>query len=265
MKIDHEFYLMHILLSESTYYSLLQDMHRFNFFHEINGEKTININRFVNKILPTTISYRQEKDTIFKKTILKKYSKFLKYNDEEATTFLLLLANENFYGDDLLSYHKINISLRISKSNMELMDTIFEDLIDFNIQKSKFIRNLLNQYSNLKLDTRELICFNKEYHLFEKAIEKKNLIKYSMNGRIEEALPILIHTCPYDNEIYLFTIKRINTNELELKTLRLCDIENIFITDKTLEINNISEIKEEINNYVFELKYFDNRVLVIKG
>lgn len=265
MKIDHEFYLMHILLSESTYFILLQDMYRFNIFQEVNGEKTINLNRFVNKILPTTISYRQEKDKIFEKTILKKYSDYLKYNDKESTTLLTLLANENFYGDDLFSYRNIKITLRISKANMKLMDYIFEDLIDFKIQKSKFIRNLLNQYSDLKPDIREFICYNKEYHLFEKAIEKKSIIKYVLDGTTEEALPILIHTCPYDSEIYLFTIKRINNNELELKTIRLCNIENITIIDKTLEINNLDELQEKINDYVFELKYFDNRVIIIKG
>ena len=42
--IDHENYLFHFHISQSTYYLLLQDMHRFNMYKSRNGEKTINMN-----------------------------------------------------------------------------------------------------------------------------------------------------------------------------------------------------------------------------
>lgn len=85
--IDHDYYLLHILLSKSTFYTLIQDMHQFGIYQDVKGEKTININRFVNKILPIIIDFRRRQNKKFKKTILKKYSDFLKYTDDEARIF----------------------------------------------------------------------------------------------------------------------------------------------------------------------------------
>ena len=261
--IDHDYHLLHILLSKSTFYVLIQDMHQFGIYQDVKGEKTININRFVNKILPIIIDYRRRQNKKFKKTILKKYSDFLKYTDDEAMDLLILLADDNYYSDDSLSYHNEKISIRISKENMELMDSIFEDLVDFGINKSKFVRSLLNQYSDMKLDIREFICFNKEYHLFENAIEKKSMIKYSVNNSIEEAYPIMIHTCPYNSEIYLFTLKKLIENKLELKAIRLCDMNNIKMIDNNFVIEDEEKTLHLINDYVFDLKYYDNEAIVI--
>lgn len=260
--IDHDFYLMHILLSKSTYYVLLQDMHTFCMFKDANGNNIVNINRFVNKILPIMIKYKKRKDEHFVKIISKKYSNFLKYNDEDAISFLLYLANDNYFSDDNINYHNERISLRISKANMELMDPILEDLEEYNVKKSKFLRSLLNQYSDLKLDVREFICFNKEYNLLEKAIQKKSMIKYYINNICEEAMPILICTCPYNSEIYLFTIKIIKDNKLELKAIRLCEIENISFIDGALDLFN-EKINLIINDYILKINYFENSVFII--
>lgn len=251
--IDHEQWKLKIKLSASTNYLINQDMYRFGFVKKNN---IANSNYFLNRILPIIYSYRMKQDECFLMILEKKY---LKMQDEygEIEKKELIQQINDFYYEDEISYHEEEINLRISNDNMGLFSHVIEDDIERRIKKSPFFRSLINQYSNLKLDMREFLCFNNEYHIIEEAIESNSIIKFVVENKKIELLPKRIHTCPITSDIYILGLIRLNAQTLVIKSYRIFDILNPHIIKKDFPIFNQQKIENEIEDFVINLEYLD--------
>lgn len=241
--IDHEEYKIKIKLSSSTYMILLQDMDRFGF---IKSNEEFNINSFINYILPIIYEYRNIKDNKLVELLSK--SILLKELD-------VLVDKINYlFNEDDISYHNEIINLRISKKNMELFDSIFNDK---HKKKSTYIRSLLNQYSSLKLDMREFVCFNKEYHFIESAIKNSLILEIFAINKKMQIMPILIETCQINSEIFIFGLTNID-NKIYIKSIKLCDLRNLHIIGKSNYVELDSNMNEKIEKYILEFEYLNN-------
>lgn len=253
--IDHEQWKLKIKLSSSTYNLINQDMYRFGFVKKNN---IANTNYFINRILPIIYSYRMKQDERFLKILEKKFLNILSESNKISKKELIQQIN-NFYYEDEISYHEEEVNLRISNDNMDLFSNVIEDDFERKMKKSTFFRSLINQYSNFKLDIREFLCFNKEYHKIEDAIENNNVIKFVSNGENVELIPKRIYTCPITSDIYIFGLIRLNSNTLVLKSYRIFEILNLHIIQKSMQIINQQKIEQEIDNFVINLEYLDTK------
>lgn len=240
--IDHEEYKVKVKLSASTNFLLQQDMFRFGF---VKNNEEPNINYFINHILPIIYRYRKTQDN----SLEKKLSKICR----QEVMYSLINELNSFYYEDTISYHNEIINLRISKKNMELFNHIFSDA---SYKKSTIIRSLINQYSNLKLDMREFLCFNAEYHLIEKALCKYNVTLMN-NGKRTIFFPIEISTCPINSEIFVFGLC-VDGHNLNVKAIRLCDVNIIQKNETNLIFHFTEEVKIKVDEYILNLEYLDN-------
>lgn len=248
--IDHEEYKMKIKLSASTNMLLLQDMDRFGF---IKSNEEVNTNYFINYILPIIYQYREEQNQKLKKKLLDK-------SLVQSSIDEFIEEMNNFYFEDDISYHNEVINLRISNKNMELFQRIFNESAK---KKSTFIRSLINQYSSLKLDMREFLCFNNEYHLIEEAINKY-VIQADINDGEFQFLPIGIETCSINSEIYVFGLY-IEKKEMFIKAFRLCEISNIKKTEQSFDFKLTEAMKNNIDEFIFGLEYLNDNCKKLGG
>ena len=241
--IDYEEYKIKVKISASTNFLIQQDMDRFGFFR--TNKKKLNINSFINYILPIMYKYRQNKDNKLEKEISNNLIKNCNINE------FIDKLNKLYYDD--ISYHEETINLRISKSNIELFDKIFSNT---KIKKSTYIRTLINQYSSFKLDEREFLCFNKEYHEIDKALDK-NIVNISTREGEFNILPIEIITCPITSNIYVFGLY-VEDSVLFIKSIKLCDIYKIKQTTDVANFAINDSIKKQIEEYFIDLQYLKN-------
>lgn len=250
-KIDHEEYKVKIKVSDSTYFLLKQDMFRFGF---IKTNEEANVNLFINYVLPIMYLFRLKQNDSLK-------SKLNNLNIKEDTIENIVETTNNFYNEDDISYHNEIINIRISTKNMDIFSFLFKDKSK---KKSTFLRSLINQYTNLKLDIREFLFFNDNYHLVEKAMKKKYIVKFIYNENEVFIFPIDIDTCPIDSEIFIFGISNKN-GKLFINAFKLCDMNNLCMTNKAFDIKISDNMKKIIKEFIIDLKYLENDCELLGG
>lgn len=103
---------------------------------------------------------------------------------------------------------------------------------------------------------REFLCFNYEYHLIEEALNKY-FIKIDLNNGKFQFLPIGIGACSINSELYVFGLY-IEKKEMFIKAFRLCEISNIKKTEQSFDIKLTETMKNNIDEFIFGLKYLDD-------
>ena len=98
--IDYEEYKIKVKISASTNFLIQQDMDRFGFFR--TNKKKLNINSFINYILPIMYKYRQNKDNKLEKEISNNLIKNCNINE------FIDKLNKQYYDD--ISYHEETIN-----------------------------------------------------------------------------------------------------------------------------------------------------------
>lgn len=245
--IDFEQWKIKVSLSTSTNNVLLYDMFKYGFVKNNDTEK-VNKNLFINKMLPRLFEYRQYRDKKFNKLLDK--IKLFNNIDEDTKILLDFYINDFFYNNDM-SIHDEKIDIRVSKNNISFFEEHFQNIESCNINKSSFIRSLLNQYANMTVDKREFIFFNKEYHLIEKAIEKHIMVQCDD----AKTFPVAIVTCPFDNEIYIVSLI-MKDKEYIITSDNIWIYNDCRIINTNIEIN-IDDINDKIQEYIDDYKYIE--------
>lgn len=218
--------------------------------------KIANTNSFINRILPIIYTFRKKQDDKFMNFLDKKYSILKDQNGEINKNELIQEINKFYYEDDI-SYHEEEINLRIANNNMNMFSHIIEDEYEKRIKKSTYFRSLINQYSNLKLDLREYICFNKEYEKLENAIENKFFINFQFQNENIEIFPIRIYTCPITSDIYVFGVLRTNDKNIFLNVYRIFEMTNPHIIQKKFDYLPLPKIEQFIHDFIIHFEYLD--------
>lgn len=244
--IDHEEFKIKIKVSSSTNKLIQQDMFRFGY---LKGNDELNPNLFLNHLLPIMEKYRRELNDKLRKKFTK--AKELKNIDDAID-----LINNHYYEDHFDLCDEV-INLRIAKENMKVFSNNHK-------KTSTYLRTLINQYANMILDSREFLFFNDEYNLIGKAIEKNKIILLIYNDNELYFSPIVIVTCPIDNDIFIIGLLE-EDNKLYIKAVKLCEIEDINILNEqsTFEIDERNN--EEIFEYINSLEYIDNDSKLLGG
>lgn len=242
MKIDHEEYKLKIKITKSSYILLRQDMWRFGY---IRGENELNYNGFINTLIPKMYRYRKYHN--------KKLMKVLQnYLGNEIDSDVIEIVNDAIYDDSDIGYFSEVMNLRISKENMKLYDRI---LMENQKNKSYYIRSLVNQYSNLKLDVRETIFFNDYYNIICENIYKRKII-FHFDDCSMEIFPIDLRTCVITGEIYIFGVIN-KQKKIYIQSFRICEIRKINISNK-IDLILKEETKDKIDKYIYDLEYLES-------
>ena len=198
---DYEEGRISIRLSEGTFYALQRDISNFCF---LNSDGSCNENGFYNCILPilheNRSMYREKLRNVLKKRFLDKIKP--EYREdvfEELDDIFNIVQHE----DKGIQYHQAKLDIRLSKDNMRFFSPIFTLLKRQKIAKSAYIRNLLNEYTYLRTDEREYLCYVNEYEEIMQASLDKLVIECVENEKKETIFPITVDLCCYDSEYYV--------------------------------------------------------------
>lgn len=234
--IDHEEFKIKIRVSSSLNILIQQDMFRFGYLKE---NKELNPNLFLNHLLPIMEEYRNERN---EKLIiaLQKEKSSTKLSDEQ-----LNIINKNYYEDYLNSSDEV-INLRISKENMKGFDEIK--------RSSTYIKSLINEYSNMRLDNREILFFIEEYNLIQKAINEGLLISFLHNDVEYNLFPIEIVACSFDSDLFVFGLFKKDEN-IWIQSMKLCEIESLHITNEKNNLLVTYDMQEDIGKYIYDFEY----------
>lgn len=235
--IDHEEFKVKIRVSNSINILIQQDMFRFGY---LKDNQELNPNLFLNRILPIMDKYRIERNGKLK-NVLKKEKISNDLIDEQLDAI-----NKHYYEDHFDSCDEI-INLRISKENMKG----FDDEVK---RSSTYIKSLINEYSNMRLDNREFLFFIDEYTLIQKAIDEGLLISFFHNNVEYNIFPIDIAACPFDSDLFFFGLF-IKDDNIWIQSMKLCEIESLHLHNENKIFSFTENIHDAIGKYIYGLEY----------
>lgn len=248
--IDFEDGRVSVRLSETTYYVLQQDVAAFCFF---NNDGSYNENGFYNVILPLLHLKRTRKRERLRKILEKRFGDKVKPEFKDEIFYELDdVFNLVKFDDKKTKYHQAKIDIRLSKENMQLFSEMFSVLALRKIPKSTYIRSLLNQYTTLRTDEREFLCYSKQYDELMKIIEDEYAVEY-YNGVSEEILfPLVIDLCCYNNEFYVIGIV-FEAKKVILKSYRLCEFKKykVHCTDRKIGESFLDKAEEIVSDFLY--------------
>ena len=245
-----------IRISESVYCQILADVEDFN-FRKTNGEK--NLNAFMNQLLPNLILYRIKKRKSLRSYLEKYYSHcIIEQYKEKVFNDMDDLFDKNYFDDILECYHERRLHFRLNKSNIIKLQDFFNELTLLNENKTTYLRNLLNEYADMRKDKREEVCFQEELDNIELAIQNKVSIYCYFQDQYVSLVPIDLILSYKDNSIYLIALDPHNLNRGEV--MRFSLLKNISIKNNSYPIDQnaykkISQLFDNID--CSTLKTFD--------
>lgn len=105
------------------------------------------------------------------------------------------------------------------------MKGFFDELESQNQNKTSYLRNLFNEYANMRKDKREGLCFDNEYSFLCHAINNKYSITCSFKDENYSLLPYKVDLNYIDGSLYLLALETENPHICH--TFRLCWLRNI--------------------------------------
>ena len=148
------------------------------------------------------------------------------------------------------------IQFNLNKSNEEIfMDTIIRNKIE---TEAEYWRNIFFTYINNLRYKREEILFEKNFKNIEKALKDENKIKIKYHNCIRVINPYFIKVSDSENRSYLFCYCEKNN---DYRNYRISEIEEIWFTNKKIEVKDKKYIDEVYKNFDPFLSY-KNRVKV---
>lgn len=228
-----------VRVSEGVYYQLLTDIEDFA-FKKANGSD--NANAFFNQLLPNLIAYRIEKRKGLRKYLENNIIHCIKDNYQDKLLYFMDDLFDFCYFDDYREhYHRETLHFRLNKANIIKMQGFFDELEAQNQNKTSYLRNLFNEYANMRKDKREDICFSNECSLLYRAMDNKRSITCSFNDKSYSLIPYKIDLNYVDGSLYLLALDIEKTHICH--TFRLCWLRDIVqkeahgyvFSDKTLE------------------------------
>ncbi len=210
-----------VRVSEGVYYQLLADSEDFNF------QKT---NAFFNQLLPNLVAYRREKRKDLRKYLENNIIHCIKDNYQNKLLYFMDdLFDYSYFDDYREHYHRHTFHFRLWKANIIKLQNFFDELKLQNQNKTTYLRNLFNEYANMRKDKREALCFNNEYSLLCRAIDNKLSITCSFKDENYSLIPYKVDLNYVDGSLYLLALETDNAHICH--TFRLCWLRNIALRE----------------------------------
>ena len=258
--IDFEEGRISIRLSEGTFYTLQKDIANFCFF---NNDGSCNENGFYNCILPTLHKNRLIDRERLRNVLKKRFSNKIKPEFKEGVFEELDdIFNTVQYEDKGMQYHNAKLDIRLSKENMKFFSPVFSLLEKQEIPKSAYIRNLLNQYSSMRTDEREYLCFVNEYEELTTIALDNVVIEFMSNGQTETLFPITVSLCRYDNELYVICLMP-QSDDYILKSYRLCEFKSYKTQAITFDVPEF--IMSKVKSIIAKFEYYKKPSIRLNG
>ena len=148
------------------------------------------------------------------------------------------------------------IQFNLNKSNEEIfMDTLIRNKIE---TEAEYWRNIFFTYINNLRYKREEILFEKNFKNIEKVLKDGNKIKIKYHNYIRLINPYFIKVSDSESRSYLFCYCEKNN---DYRNYRISEIEEIWFTNKKIEVKDKKYIDEVYKNFDPFLSY-KNRVKV---
>ena len=148
------------------------------------------------------------------------------------------------------------IQFNLNKSNEEIfMDTLIRNKIE---TEAEYWRNIFFTYINNLRYKREEILFEKNFKNIEQALKDGNKIKIKYHNCIRLINPYFVKVSDSESRSYLFCYCEKNN---DYRNYRISEIEEIWFTNKKIEVKDKKYIDEVYKNFDPFLSY-KNRVKV---
>ena len=168
----------------------------------------------------------------------------------------------NYYIDKNLNKVELEDSsgevmqFNLNKSNEEIfMDTLIRNKIE---TEAEYWRNIFFTYINNLRYKREEILFEKNFKNIEQALKDGNKIKIKYHNCIRLINPYFVKVSDSESRSYLFCYYEKNN---DYRNYRISEIEEIWFTNKKIEVKDKKYIDEVYKNFDPFLSY-KNRVKV---
>lgn len=239
-----------VRVSEGVYYQLMADIEDFDFQKR---------NAFFNKLLPNLIVYRLEKRkdlrTFFENNIVH----CIKDNYQEKLLYVMDdLFDHVYFDDNRENYHHRTLHFRLNKANIIQLQGFFDELQAQNQNKTSYIRNLFNEYANMRKDRREYRCFERECYLILNAIENQNAITCTFKGENYTLIPYKIDLNYIDGSLYLLALEAENMHVCH--TFRLCWLRDI-LSKEIDKFEFDDKIKNKLEYIIYDYDYTDKTTI----
>ncbi len=239
-----------VRLSEGVYYQLIADIEDFDF---TKPDGSNNANAFLNQLLPNLILYRISKREKLRKYLEDNIINCIKDNfKDKILSFMDDLFDHSYFDDNNEHYHKQTLHFRLNKQNIIRTQPFFNELEVHNQNKTTYLRNLFNEYANMRKDKRECICFDNELTNLINAVNNNHTITCTFENKNYSLIPYKIDLNYVDGSLYLLALE-INKQNI-CHTFRLCHLRNIFINEtQEYEINE--KIIDKLEYLIYEYDY----------
>lgn len=231
-----------IMLSNPTYFSLLNDMDEFNFR---KPGKSLNKNKFYSAVIRGYYKLFVDCQNVIKqvlKTSIKKDGiKALSNLSHEINQAILIHKNS----DKSSCLHPHEIYIQITKENENLFNQIERNSL-CNISMSEFLRNLFNEYISSPKYLRERCLFSDNFYQINKAIQTySTIVLITNNNNKIEFVPtdIKINNVQTHNYIVGYILAK---NNIVPTSIKLSKINKIIETneDFPLSFEDLKRIDE---------------------
>ena len=212
-----------VRVSEGVYYQLLADIDDFG-FKKANGSD--NLSGFFNQLIPNLIAYRIVKRNDLRKYLENNIVNCIKDNYKDKLLYFMDdLFDHTYFDDNREHYHRQTFHFRLQKANIIKLQSFFDELEIQNHKKTSYLRNLFNEYTSMRKDKREALCFDDEYSLLDCAISTRCLITCSFRNEKFSLVPYKIDLNYIDGSLYLIALELENPHICH--TFRLSWLRNI--------------------------------------
>ncbi|MBQ7340404.1 MAG: hypothetical protein IJW43_06090 [Clostridia bacterium] len=207
-----------------------------------------NINGFLNELLPSLATYREETSNLI--------STLTEINEETANQ----MVSGTFSFDALIlsfiNNNGVNVSLRVNKSRTkEFIDIYDNHLREFDMDFSTFVRSALLDYVSKRRSIRERLLYFKQFREISLAMQEKNLCFLHLENSSMRFIPTHIIVSPKNDCNFLFGLdtKTKTPHSIALRNIlsvsRQKDRDDVKITSSDIKL-----LEEKIKNFLREEK-----------
>jgi len=241
-----------VRVSEGVYYQFLADIEEFKFTKSDGSE---NANAFFNQLIPNLIAYRIEKRKDLRKFFENNIVHCIKESYQDKLLYYMDdLFNYSYFDDYREHYHNYMFHFRLNKSNIINLQDFFDELAAQNQNKTTYLRNLFNEYANMRKDKREAICFDNEYSTVRRAISENLSINCYYNGENYSLIPYKVDLNYADGSLYLLSIEVGKPNLCH--AFKVCWLRNVSLKE-TYFYQFSDKTKKKLDYLIYEYDYTD--------
>ena len=239
-----------VRVSESVYLGLLADIEDFE-FKKADGSE--NANAFFNQLIPNLIAYRIHKRKDLRKYLENNIIHCIKDNYKNKLLYFMDdLFDYCYFDDSREHYHRHTFHFRLNKSNIIKLQPFFNELEEQGQNKTSYLRNLFNEYASMRKDKREALCFDDEYSLLCRAIDKKCAITCSFKNKNYSLLPYKVDLNYIDGSLYLLALETQKPHICHI--FRLCWLRNI-VQKETQEFTFSDSAIQKLAYLIYDYDY----------